>query len=452
MITVKSHASSFNSHAPINSTVAATSVLSVSSDKDETLATASTRSEVTNSTVSLLARQLSEAAIRAGSRLSSKNEDSFHAITGDNYIVNKAHYGAVPPNTDNPELLARARQANGFVDGTDGNPFKGLARDQLNLIAGDDSGSFTLNERRSAWEELQATAPTLANHSEPSPANGRDLMITRLYRGVEPPVALPPATRENGTQNHADFLNREDRALISDMYAYAAAQGADLRFVDHLAFEIGTYRHYSDGRQLAGSNVRYDGEGYQVTFDFKPEDAAIASSVLNGTAIKSTRFDQGFLQYILHPAQGAFSNIGGVPFLEKMVKKFSSEGADQPPLGSEFSTLKKIKIEDHIVQTTNKNIRLPPFKPVVEKLNGVWTVTEHGKAEGYTMDKITGRLLKPVVTLDDQSFLQRSNLGEMATNSHKIYFPDAVTGDGDVSVVRRIWPGNLFMLMKNYRQ
>ena len=65
MITVNAHASSFNSHATINSTVAATSVLSVSSDKDETLATASTTREVTNSTVSLLARQLSEAAIRA---------------------------------------------------------------------------------------------------------------------------------------------------------------------------------------------------------------------------------------------------------------------------------------------------------------------------------------------------------------------------------------------------
>jgi len=114
--------------------------------------------------------------------------------------------------------------------------------------------------------------------------------------------------------------------LISDMYAYAAAEGADLRFVDHVAIALGTYRHYSDGLQFGGSNVRYDGEGYQVTFDFKPEDAAIASSVLEGSAINSPRIDQGFLRHILDPAQGAFTNIGGIPFLEKMVKKFSNEG------------------------------------------------------------------------------------------------------------------------------
>lgn len=97
----------------------------------------------------------------------------------------------------------------------------------------------------------------------------------------------------------------------------------------------------------------------------------------------------------MSPSQGTFSNIGGIPFLERMVKKFSSEGADQPPLGSEFATFKRAKREDHVVQTTDKNIRLPPFKALTETVNGVWHLTEHGKTAGYLMDKSTGRLYKP---------------------------------------------------------
>lgn len=448
MISINLHASSATNRMATSSTSNAEPVFAVSSDKEEPIAASTSNGEVTNSTVSILAHQLSEAAARAEKRAGSESENPFHSITGDNYIANKKQHGAALPNTDNPELLARARQANGFVDGIDSNPFKGLARDQLSLIARDVGGAFTLNERRSAWEELQATATPMAANPKLQPANGRDHLISRLYGGVEPPVAKPPATVYNGTQNHADFLNPEDRALISDMYAYAAAEGADLRFVDHVAIALGTYRHYSDGLQFGGSNVRYDGEGYQVTFDFKPEDAAIASSVLEGSAINSTRIDQGFLRHILDPAQGAFTNIGGIPFLEKMVKKFSNEGADQPPLASQFATYHKVRYEDHIVQTTNKDVRLPPFKALTDNVNGVWTLTEHGKAEGYTLDKTTGRISKPVASFDSQTS-QRSILDDIVRQSPKSYFADFVAGDREAFAMRRIWPGHFFMLMKN---
>ncbi|KID12173.1 hypothetical protein P279_30015, partial [Rhodobacteraceae bacterium PD-2] len=132
-------------------------------------------------------------------------------------------------------------------------------------------------------------------------------MISRLFgSNTEPPVAKPPFTYLNGTLNSNLFLNREDRALFADMYAYAQEQGVDLVYVDALAMTFGIYRHFSDGRQLLGGNTGYDAERYRVTFDFKPEDAAIASRVLNGSAINSTRIDQGFLRYILHPDHGAF--------------------------------------------------------------------------------------------------------------------------------------------------
>lgn len=128
---------------------------------DKTGATTSTGSTGTSSTVSNLARQLSEAAVRAETRdtslshkeLGQKATALLNQITGDSYFANKAQHNAEVPNTDDPELLARAKQATSFVNGSGSNPFKGMSRDQLALITYDDSGTFTTNERRAAWEE-----------------------------------------------------------------------------------------------------------------------------------------------------------------------------------------------------------------------------------------------------------------------------------------------------------
>ncbi|WP_247538398.1 hypothetical protein [Ralstonia pseudosolanacearum] len=111
--------------------------------------------------VSALAQQLSEAAARAQTRdaslsrkdLGQKATALLSQITGDNYFANKAKNDAEVPGTSDPALLARARQATAFVNGQGSNPFKGLSRDQLDLIAYDDSGTFTVNERRAAWSE-----------------------------------------------------------------------------------------------------------------------------------------------------------------------------------------------------------------------------------------------------------------------------------------------------------
>lgn len=111
--------------------------------------------------LSPLAKQLSDAAVRAAHRdslLSRKELAELAAqirdrIAGANYTSAKEFYDAQKPDTDNVELLDRARHATAFINGTAGNPFKGLSRDQLSLITYDESGIFTINERRAAsWE------------------------------------------------------------------------------------------------------------------------------------------------------------------------------------------------------------------------------------------------------------------------------------------------------------
>ncbi|KHS83299.1 MULTISPECIES: hypothetical protein [Pectobacterium] len=113
------------------------------------------------SSVSSLARQLNDAATRAEARDSSTNHSKLasyaHSVieelVGVSYINSHKIHVEELPDTDDPELLARAKQANDFANGRGTNPFKGLARDQLALIAYDDSNTFTVNERRAALLE-----------------------------------------------------------------------------------------------------------------------------------------------------------------------------------------------------------------------------------------------------------------------------------------------------------
>ncbi|WJY15574.1 hypothetical protein PCO82_02355 [Pectobacteriaceae bacterium CE90] len=133
--------------------------------------TSATTSEKTNGTidaqtsaktqVSSLSHLLSDAANRATARDANTSRDGLAAIAqstvnkllGDSYRNNKAVYDAEVPASDDPQRLAQARQATDFTNGKGVNPFKGMSRDQLALITYDDSGAFTINERRAAWLE-----------------------------------------------------------------------------------------------------------------------------------------------------------------------------------------------------------------------------------------------------------------------------------------------------------
>jgi hypothetical protein len=114
-----------------------------------------------SSSISNLARQLSEAAARAAvrdasmspARLAAQEKTLRNEFAGDGYHASKASADAEVPDTDDPELLARAKQATGFVNGRGQNPFAGLSRDQLSLIMYDKGDAFTVNERRAAWLE-----------------------------------------------------------------------------------------------------------------------------------------------------------------------------------------------------------------------------------------------------------------------------------------------------------
>lgn len=130
-------------------------------------ATAAARLETdgVQSTVSALARQLAASAARADERDRTSNRTELAAtakrvlgeIAGDGYYANKARHDSELPASDDPALLARAKQATAYLDDASRggsavrNPFAGLSPEQLSHIVYDESGAYTVNERHAAW-------------------------------------------------------------------------------------------------------------------------------------------------------------------------------------------------------------------------------------------------------------------------------------------------------------
>ncbi len=118
---------------------------------------------------STLANQLNESAARAAKRDAAMTHDELRKYGGsriNEFLIespksNSATRAMEVPKTNDPELLDRARKASEFVTRTMAgdkhakSPFEKLSREQLNLVAYDDSGAFTLNERRAAWQGVQ---------------------------------------------------------------------------------------------------------------------------------------------------------------------------------------------------------------------------------------------------------------------------------------------------------
>jgi hypothetical protein len=109
--------------------------------------------------------QLSESQWRANQRENQMSHEELAAyakkqlniISADGYQFRKAAHDQERPESDEPERIERARLATEYVNATVAgpqygeSPFAGLSRDQLVLIAYDDSGNYTVNERRAAW-------------------------------------------------------------------------------------------------------------------------------------------------------------------------------------------------------------------------------------------------------------------------------------------------------------
>ncbi|MFJ3482782.1 hypothetical protein ACIPL1_05295 [Pseudomonas sp. NPDC090202] len=137
--------------------------------KPETAVAQTVKPGADKASFSTLARQLDESATRAAARDARLSHDELrkHGVLRISEFMietkdaNSGTRAMELPKSNDPELHDRARRASEFVTRTLGgdrsakSPFENLSREQLNLIAYDDSGTFTLNERRAAWHGVQ---------------------------------------------------------------------------------------------------------------------------------------------------------------------------------------------------------------------------------------------------------------------------------------------------------
>lgn len=111
--------------------------------------------------ISPVARQLSDALQRANQRDASLNRDQLRAVAqkalAQIHSVRIAPPHAIHdnerPDSDDSEILERARKATDFKNNLGHNPFKGMSPELLAAITYDESGAFTLHERNAAWSE-----------------------------------------------------------------------------------------------------------------------------------------------------------------------------------------------------------------------------------------------------------------------------------------------------------
>ncbi|KPW83494.1 hypothetical protein SAMN05216596_103414 [Pseudomonas congelans] len=147
-----------NSNPSINTAKAVVSPTTSPLTRDPS---ATSNEKLDSGKLSSLSVQLSESATRAASRdasldrnaLSEKNSQLTEQLVGSSYDANKASHDAEVPQSKDSDRLERAKNATEFVTGSGKNPFSGMSRDQLSLIAYDESGDFTVNEKKSAWLE-----------------------------------------------------------------------------------------------------------------------------------------------------------------------------------------------------------------------------------------------------------------------------------------------------------
>ncbi|MGY4525749.1 hypothetical protein [Pseudomonas sp. TE21394] len=133
---------------------------------------AGSQEQIEDEYLSGLAKKLSIAAELAAQRDSRHSRNGLAELAasiidklgGLTYSLAKDFYDSQLPDTQDLEWLERARQANDFARGKAENPFKGFSREQLSLIVYDESGAFTVSERRAALAEKTELHNRWAQH------------------------------------------------------------------------------------------------------------------------------------------------------------------------------------------------------------------------------------------------------------------------------------------------
>ncbi len=212
---------------------------------------------------------------------------------------------------------------------------------------------------------IAAEANLYATKNSTAATLGRELLVSRLFDGREPRVVSGEhgMSIENIYRSPYEFLTREDRELFSEVYySYAQDQDVDLGYVDDVINRLARYRQYNDGRILANINNGncFDSQGRQLSVRFNERDSAAASRILYGSAINSTRLDQGFLRFTLDPGFEGIGHRSDLRFLEHVVNRFSATAGPELKLDECFSAYPVGEIPVNSILTASSEVMVRP--------------------------------------------------------------------------------------------
>lgn len=304
---------------------------STSSEKqsDPAVVDKTTKTPVDKATFSTLASQLNESMARAAARdaVMTHSELGKYGLNRINEFLAEtpkanSHTRAMEvPDTRDPELLDRARRASEFVTltlaghGDAKSPFEKLSREQLNVIVYDDSGAFTLNERRAAYHGVQKMDEAWRKTAIPAGIleQARTGKATKFYNeALSYYTSLPTIERAvnypKDTEALLEARIKSDPALAS-FPGVVTRQGGDrkLTLYDILAGVVDTQKSKADPTSPALSrkftprtsptpvswNERWAKQEASAAKAVKPVQAASLSTSLSGGSSATASMGKG---------------------------------------------------------------------------------------------------------------------------------------------------------------
>ena len=185
--------------------------------------------------ISTLAGRLSAASTATSATIRGYDHATLGAWVNDNttdilYPLDAEHKAAAAKQVPQPNDAAAAKSAaaaTAFVDRKGPNPFAGLSREQLSAISNDDSGTFTINERRAAFtqayqEEEAWRTQVVAQAMQEYNTTGK---MTNFFKSVLAHFnTLPQLEQSQYPANYASDL--EDKIKLDfNYFNHAAGDG-----------------------------------------------------------------------------------------------------------------------------------------------------------------------------------------------------------------------------------
>lgn len=210
--------------------------------------------------------------------------------------------------------------------------------------------------------------------------------MSRLFGKVSTlPEMQTQLTKNNQGMDASVFLTKSDLGALSHLYDQAQTQGADLRYVDDIARDLGNCRKFGSVSGSYNTGNSHDTTGRVQTVSFTDKDAATASRILSGDNFANSGLDPAFIRYELDPGY-SFSHTASFDYLESIMKTTGSDATSKSQfMASPFATYVSQGQNNYIINTASE-ATLKIEEPDVISKDGVFTVTEAGKKHGFRLE------------------------------------------------------------------